>query len=131
MQWLRNTAHFFRAGGRIGADAFEDASAPRPIDSDSVGCGWIVRPMSTASRAHLDRERDLADQVARVRADDAAADDPVRRVVEQELREAFVAAVGDRASGRRPREERPCSTLMPFAFASSSVTPAQAISGSV
>ena len=56
-------------------------------------------------RAHLDRERDLADQIARVRADDAAADDPVRRFVEQELREAFVAAVGDRASRRRPRKE--------------------------
>ena len=29
--------------------------------------------------AHFDRQRDFADQVARVRADDAAADDAVRR----------------------------------------------------
>src|SRR6185369_11351844 len=54
---------------------------------------------------HLDRERDLADQVACMGADDAPADDPVRRVVEQELREAFVAAVGDGASRRRPGKQ--------------------------
>ena len=54
--------------------------------------------------AHLDRQRDLADQVAGVRADDAAADDAVRLRVEQQLGEALVAAVGDRAAGRGPRE---------------------------
>ena len=57
--------------------------------------------------AHLDRQRDLADQVAGVRADDAAADDAVRLVVEQQLGEAFVAAVGDGAARGGPREQRP------------------------
>ena len=55
--------------------------------------------------AHLDRERDLADQVAGMRADDAAADDAMRLLVEQQLGEALVATVGDRAARRRPREQ--------------------------
>src|SRR6516165_3145999 len=38
-------------------------------------------------RAALDRERDLADQLAGIRADDAAAEHPVRLWVEQQLRE--------------------------------------------
>ena len=42
--------------------------------SDSVGCGWMVRPMSSASAAHFDRQRRLRDEIAGVRADDAAAD---------------------------------------------------------
>ena len=71
-------------------------------------------------RAHLDREHDLADQIARMRADDAAADDAVRRFVEEELREAFVAAVGDGAARRRPREHR-LADLEPCALHSSSV----------
>ena len=80
--------------------------------------------------AHLDRERDLGDQVAGVRADDAAADDPVRRRIEQQLRQAIVAAERERAAARRPRE-RAFSYAVPFAFASVSVSPTQAISGSV
>jgi hypothetical protein len=48
--------------------------------------------------AHLDGERDLADQVAGVRADDAAADDCVGLLREQQLGEALVAAVGDGAA---------------------------------
>ena len=60
--------------------------------------------------AHLDGEADLADQVAGVGADDAAADDAVCRFVEEQLGEAFVAAVGDGAAGGRPREHRPCRT---------------------
>ena len=47
--------------------------------------------------AHLDRQRDLGDQVARVHADDAAADDAVRGLVEQQLGEALGAADADRA----------------------------------
>ena len=77
--------YFFRAGGRSGADALEHFGreangfaerrmrVDRLADIDGVG-------------AHFDRERDFADQIAGVRADDAAADDPVRCVVEQELR---------------------------------------------
>ena len=60
--------------------------------------------------AHLDGQRDLADHVAGVRADDAAAEDlavAVRlgRVIEQQLGEALVAAVGDGAARGRPREQ--------------------------
>src|SRR2546430_16799780 len=55
--------------------------------------------------AHLDREADLADQVARMGADDAAAEHAVIGRVEQELGEALVAAVGDCAAGRRPGKD--------------------------
>ena len=82
-------------------------------------------------RAHLDRERELADQVAGAGADDAAADDAVRLGVEDELGEAFVARVGDRAARRPPRETSPRRSPTPLFFASSSVSPTQAISGSV
>src|SRR5207237_6388908 len=41
-----------------------------------------------------------------MRADDAATDAAMRRLVEQELREAFVAAVRDRAPRCGPREHR-------------------------
>ena len=42
----------------------------RAADVDGVG-------------AHLDREHDLADQIAGVRSDDTATDDAMRCVVEQ------------------------------------------------
>src|SRR5688572_29946976 len=45
--------------------------------------------------AHLDRERELADQVARAGADDRAAHQAVRLRVEQQLGETLVAAIGD------------------------------------
>ena len=54
--------------------------------------------------AHLDRERDLADQVPGMHADDAAADDALRALVEDQLGEALGAADADRAAARRPRE---------------------------
>ena len=50
-------------------------------------------------RAHLDRQRDLRDQLARVRADDAAAEHAMRLGIEQQLGEAFVAT---RATSERP-----------------------------
>src|SRR2546428_8764149 len=56
-------------------------------------------------RAHLDRERDLADQVAGARTDDAAADDAMRRGIEEEFGETLVAAIGDRAARSRPGEK--------------------------
>ena len=62
--------------------------------------------MSTASAPISIASAISRDQVARMRADDAAADDAVRVLVEQQLGEAFVAAVGDRAPGRGPREQR-------------------------
>jgi hypothetical protein len=73
--------------------------------SESVGCRWMVRPMSAASGAHFDRQRRLGDQLPGVRTDDAAADDPVRVLVEQDLGQPFVAPEGQRAAACRPRED--------------------------
>src|SRR5438128_751759 len=80
--------------------------------------------------AHLDRKADFADEVPCMRADDAAADDAVRRGIEQQFSEALVAAVGDGAAGGRPWKDR-LATLRPSAPHCSSVLPAQATSGSV
>jgi hypothetical protein len=58
--------------------------------------------------AHLDGQGHLADHVAGMGADDAAAQDAVAvlgRIVEQQLGEAFVAAVGDGAAGGCPGEQ--------------------------
>ena len=54
--------------------------------------------------AHLDRQRGLGDQVARVHADDAGADDAMTGFVEDQLGEAFGTAEADRAARRGPRE---------------------------
>src|SRR5215470_11375093 len=90
---------------QVGAHAFEDFCREahrlgergmwmdRLADVDCVG-------------AHLDRERDLADEIACARADDTAADDAVRVGVEEKLGEAFVAAVGDGAARRDPGKLR-------------------------
>ena len=47
--------------------------------------------------SHLDRQTDFADEITGMRSYDAAADQAMRRLIEQELGEAFVATVGDRA----------------------------------
>jgi len=47
---------------------------------------------------HLDGQGNLADHVAGMGADDAAADDAVSLFIEQQLGEAFVATVSDRAA---------------------------------
>src|SRR4029077_7651981 len=56
--------------------------------------------------SHLHGEADLAAHAARMGADDAAAEHAVIGFVEQELGEAFVAPVGDRATRCRPRKHR-------------------------
>ena len=101
----RCRAYFFFCGGRS-VQWPSKTSAAMPIDSPSVGCGWIVLPMSAGSQPISIARRDLADQVAGMRADDAAADDAVGRLVEQQLGEALVAAVGDGAARSRPGEHR-------------------------
>ena len=60
--------------------------------------------------AHFDRQRDFADQIAGVAPDDAAAQDAAvasgfGAVVEQQLGEALLAAVGQGAPGSAPREQ--------------------------
>ena len=56
--------------------------------------------------AHFDRECRLGDQIARIRADDAGADDSMRLFVEEQLGQAFITPERQRASIRRPRERR-------------------------
>src|SRR5258708_25296255 len=54
--------------------------------------------------AHVDRQRELADEISRAGADDAAAEDAMVVGVEDELGETLVARVGNRASRGSPRE---------------------------
>ena len=122
--------HFFFFTGGKSVQTPSNTSAAMPIDSPSVGCGWMVWPMSVASAPISIASADLADQVAGMRADDAAADDAMGLFVEQQLGEAFVAAVGDGAADAA-QGNMPLPILMPLAFASVSVSPTQATSGSV
>ena len=54
--------------------------------------------------AHFDRERGLGDQIACRGPNDAATDDPLVFLVEQDLGDAFIPAKRQRASARRPRK---------------------------
>ena len=70
-------------------------------------CGVGVNRLADVHRvcAHLNRQSDLADHVARVGADHAAAQDLAmavcfRRVIKQQFGDAFVAAIGNRAAGQ-------------------------------
>ena len=53
---------------------------------------------------HFDGERQLADQIAGVGADDTAADDAMGLFIHEDLGKAFVAAIGNGATGGGPRE---------------------------
>ncbi len=99
------SSYFFLTGGRS-VHTPSNTSAAMPMLSRQRRMRMDRLADVDRIAAHLDGEADFADQVARVRADDAAADAAVRRLVEQQLGEAFVAAVGDRAAGRRPGEHR-------------------------
>ena len=62
------------------------------------------------TRPHLDGQRNLADHVARMGADHAAAQDlavamRLRRIIKQQLGDAFVAAIGNGAARSRPGEQ--------------------------
>src|SRR5882762_439657 len=54
--------------------------------------------------AGLDGERNLADQLAGIRTNDAATQYAVRLGVEQQLREAFIPADGEGPPARHPGE---------------------------
>ena len=89
---------------QVGAGAV-DASAAMPIDSPSVGCGWIVLPMSTSSAPIS-----MASAISPIMSPACVPTMPPptmrwRLLVEQQLGEALVAAVGDGAARRRPREQ--------------------------
>jgi hypothetical protein len=62
-------------------------------------------PMSAGSQPPSRSPGRLLDQVAGMGADDAAADDAVGRLVEEQLGEALVASV---AMAAKPRETLPC-----------------------
>ena len=120
---------YLRAGGRSVQLPWA-TSAAMPMLSPSVGCGWMVLPMSTSSAPISMAKRHLADHVAGMGTDDAAAEHAVRLGVEQQLGEALVAAIGDGPAGG-VHGNRPFFSLMPLALASSSVRPTHATSGSV
>ncbi len=104
------TSYFFlRTGGRSVQTPFvqfgghPDRLAERRVRVDRLADVLGVR-------AHLDGQADLADQVARIQADDAAADHAMGFLVEDQLGEALVA---DRSRSRGPmppRGTRPCRT---------------------
>ena len=54
--------------------------------------------------AHFYGEAHFTNQVARMRADDAAADDAVGVVVKDQFGEAFITTVGDGAAAGGPRK---------------------------
>jgi hypothetical protein len=83
----------------------------------------MVLPMSTASAAHLDGQGHLADHVAGMGADDAAADDAVA-VSGESSNSSLVKPSSRPLAMARPEAaqgNRPFFTLMPLALASSSV----------
>jgi hypothetical protein len=75
-----------------------------PIDSHKVGMRMDGLADVDRVASHLHGEADLADQVARMGADDAAAEQAVIGLIEQQFGESLVAPVGDRATRCGPRK---------------------------
>src|SRR5690606_33869177 len=101
----RSYRTLFPGDVEVGDGAFEDLGA----QADRLRDGR-VRVDGVADvgrlRAHLDRQRDLGDELAGMHADDAAADDAAGIRIEQQLGEALGAAQADGAAGSGPRELR-------------------------
>ena len=70
------------------------ASAAMPMLSDKVGWGVDGQADISGVGSHLDRQGGFGDQVAGIGADDAAADDLVGGLVEQQFGQTLVAADG-------------------------------------
>jgi len=81
------------------------ASAANPSDSPERRMRMNRLADIDGVGAHLDRQCEFADQVAGVRADDTAADDPVGVAVEEQFGEPFVPSVRDGAPRCAPREQ--------------------------
>ena len=79
-------------------------SAAMATVSESVGCGWIVSPISDASAPISIASATSATSSPAFGADDAAADDAVGRIIEQQLGHALVAPERQRASAGGPGE---------------------------
>src|SRR3974377_1372390 len=60
--------------------------------------GWLA--------AHLHRKADFADDIAGRRADNATANQPIRLLIEEELRKALVAPIRDGSAGSSPWKNR-------------------------
>ena len=75
-----------------------DAFAQRRVRVDGLADVHVVRP-------HLDGQRDLANHVAGMGADNAATEDAMCLGVEQQLGEAFVTPVGNGAARGGPGEQ--------------------------
>src|SRR5947207_4386048 len=102
---MRARRSFLSRRRQIGADAFEQLRC----EPDRLGKRRMRMDRAAdidGVSAHLDGKRDFTHQIAGVRSDDPAADDPMRGVVEQQLGEALIATIGDRAAGGGPRKYR-------------------------
>src|SRR4249920_294773 len=122
-------SHFFLCGGRS-VQTPSKASAAMPTDSPSVGWGWMVLPMSVASAPISTAS---ASSLMRSPA-------PVPTIPPPTIRWSSASKMSlVKPSSRALAMARPeaahgnfaTPTLVPFFFASSSVRPTQAISGSV
>src|ERR1700682_2610438 len=82
-----------RAGARVDLCSKSNALAERRMRMN--GASDVLRVGS-----HLDGQADLGDQLAGVQPDDAAPDGPAGCLVEEQLDEAFIAAVRDRPPAR-------------------------------
>src|SRR3989454_9482722 len=120
---------FFRTGGRS-VHTPSKTSAAKPTDSESVGCGWIVLPMSTASAPiSIASAISLIRSPARV----PTMPPPTTRCVASSNRSLVKPSSRPLAIARPDAAQGNTlfCTLTPFALASSSVIPTHAISGSV
>ena len=98
------------------------SSAARPMFRAQRRCGWMVLPMSTASAPIRWYQRQSLIMSLACVLDDAAADDAVRLLVEQQLAEALCRGCW-RWHGLRPSRGTGPFTFRQCALASSSVTP--------
>ena len=118
-----------RAGGKS-VHVPSNASAARPIDSPSVGCGWMVLPMSTASAPIS-----IASAISPIMSPACVPTMPPPTMTWLASSNSSLVKPSSRplamARPEAVQGNKPFFTLRPRAFASSSVTPTQAISGSV
>ena len=81
-------------------------SAVKNTVSDSVGCGWMVRPMSSASAPISRASTVSAISSPALMPTMSRAEDALRALLVEHLGEAFLAPHAERAAARRPREHR-------------------------
>src|SRR3984893_3848384 len=120
---------FLRAGGRS-VQTPSNASAENPIDSLSVGCGWMVLPISTASAPIS-----IASAISLIRSPAwvPTMAPPTTRCVASSKRSLVKPSSRPLAMARPDAAHGKTlfCTFTPLALASSSVSPTHATSGSV